>query len=61
LIVGFPEIEREPSKISRHAPIEERRESESSEKDGEKGEETYVAEEVTFPDGGLRVSHHLQL
>jgi len=56
-IVGLPEIEREPSKISRHAPIEERRESQSSEKDDEKGEETYVAEEVTFPDGGLRVSH----
>jgi len=56
-IVGLPEIEREPSKISRHAPIEERRESQSSEKDDEKAEEPYVAAEVTFPDGGLRVSH----
>jgi hypothetical protein len=61
-IVGLPEIERAPSKISRHAPIEERRESQcSDDKDDEKGEETYVADEVTFPDGGLRVSHsHLR-
>jgi hypothetical protein len=58
-IVGLPEIEREPSKLSRHAPIEERRESQSSEKDDEKGEEVYVADEVTFPDGGMRVSHPL--
>jgi hypothetical protein len=61
-IVGLPEIERAPSKVSRHAPIEERRESQCSEddnKDDEKGEETYVADEVTFPDGGLRVSHTL--
>jgi hypothetical protein len=58
-IVGLPELDRQPSKISRHAPIEERRESESySEKDEEKVDEaTYRAEEVTFPDGGLKVGH----
>jgi hypothetical protein len=55
-IVALPEIEREPSRISRHAPIEERRESQSSDKDEEKAEELYVADEVTFPDGGWRVS-----
>jgi len=65
-IVGLPEIDREPSRISRHAPIEERRESESyddkAEKDTEKVDEaTYRAEEVTFPDGGLKVSHLLTL
>lgn len=63
-IVGLPELDRQPSKISRHAPIEERRESESGSDKAEKNEENtdgvaYRAEEVTFPDGGLKVSHTL--
>lgn len=61
-IVTLPEIERGPSRISRHATIHERRESESyseKEKDveGDAAEEAYQAQVATFPDGGLRVSH----
>ena len=57
-IVTLPEIERGPSRVSRHETIHERRESGAfSEKDEEAVEDgTYRAEEVTFPDGGLKVS-----
>lgn len=62
-VVNLPEIERGPSRISRHETIHERRESGAfSEKDEdlEPGEAVYQAEEVTFPDGGLRVSNPLR-
>lgn len=57
-IVTLPEIERGPSRVSRQETIHERRESGAfSDKDEEAAEdETYRAEEVTFPDGGLKVS-----